>query len=198
MMKATVEIGLNSPKSIMCSEIRTYAYLLSGAKSEVASSQQPELSESEQLYKSINSILLTAFFVEAYLNHVGAVKVRSWNILEKKLSPKEKLEIISREIELKTDFSREPFQTFKQVFEIRNLLAHGKTENLQKTSESSVSIDDWGSLQSNWNKKCTPGNSQNWLQHMESLAKTIHGAANLDVNDFYTFSVGFILERGDS
>jgi hypothetical protein len=197
-MKATVDIGLNSPKAVMCSEIRTYAYLLSGAKSEVASSQQSDLTENEKLFKSINSILLTAFFFEAYLNHVGATKVRGWEILEKKLSPKEKLDLISLEIELKTDFSREPFQSFKPIFEIRNVLAHGKTENLQKSSESSVSIEDWGSLQSSWNKKCNPENAQRWLQNMESLAKTIHNAANLDLNNFYTFSMGFILERGNS
>lgn len=197
-MQTTVELGANKSKTIRSSETRTYAYLLCGARAEVESAQLPSSSPNEILFKSVNALILTAFFVEAYLNHLGAEKLENWEVFEKKLSPKEKLTIIASEIGFELDFSRRPCQCFKEVFDTRNEIAHGKTRTTTEVSNRAVNIQEFASLGPSWESKCTPQNVKLFFNEMESLIKSLHLAAELDLNTFSHFSVGFIMERQDS
>lgn len=68
-----------------------------------------------------------AFSFEAYLNHVGAEEISFWNEIER-ISHSQKLLVLSKHLKFKADNSCRPFQTLKKLFELRNGLAHGRTQ----------------------------------------------------------------------
>lgn len=107
--------------------VYTHSYLYIAA---IEALKQAKLTEEGRFYSCMTAELFSAFCVEAYLNYFGNIKIPYWEKVEKKLGPAEKLEIISHELKVKLDFSREPFQSFSIMFQFRNLMVHGKTEYL--------------------------------------------------------------------
>src|SRR5262249_42968799 len=73
----------------------------------------------------------SAFSLEAYLNHVGAVTFKSWASLER-LPPWAKLELLCEELEVSFvgGTSARPLQTISQLLSFRNTIAHGRTAEL--------------------------------------------------------------------
>jgi hypothetical protein len=102
----------------------TYAYLRQMA---VNAHEAAETLERGRSLHCQAAVLFCAFTLEGYLNHVGTLKMRSWDILERKLSWREKLDLISRELNATFDRGRRPFQTMVEAFAFRDLLAHGKS-----------------------------------------------------------------------
>jgi hypothetical protein len=89
-----------------------------------------ETAEALELGRSLHcqsAVVFCAFTVEGYLNHIGALRVKSWNLLERKLSWHEKLEFLSRELNTTFDRGRQPFQALVEAFAFRDRLAHGKS-----------------------------------------------------------------------
>jgi hypothetical protein len=70
--------------------------------------------------------ILCAVKLEAFLNVVGKLKVKHWDILERKLSFTEKCEIVFSAAGLEFDPDSEPNKTALSTFEIRNSLVHPK------------------------------------------------------------------------
>jgi hypothetical protein len=73
------------------------------------------------------AVVFCAFALEAYLNHIGVRRVKSWDLLERKLSWREKLDFIGRELSTTFDRGRQPFQAMVGAFAFRDRLAHGKS-----------------------------------------------------------------------
>src|SRR5215831_18522427 len=69
------------------------------------------------------SLIFRAFYVEAFLNWLGPQMIPHWKYLER-LSPREKLDLLTDLIELKTDYGSRPWQIVKELFGFRNTLAH--------------------------------------------------------------------------
>src|SRR4030042_2030914 len=76
-------------------------------------------------------LVITAFAFEAYLNHLGKQTFRFWDEIERKLSPINKLNVITEELSITLDFGKRPVQTIKELFKFRDSVAHGKTEILK-------------------------------------------------------------------
>jgi hypothetical protein len=77
------------------------------------------------------SVLFCALALEALLNHIGVSLLPSWEEhFRRRLSPEGKLALIASHVNLLVDFGRKPFQAFRVLFEFRNQLAHGGTEDL--------------------------------------------------------------------
>jgi hypothetical protein len=96
--------------------------------------------ERHELGRLLNLQAATVFFAfafEAYLNHVGAEELPFWDEIDR-ISYKKKLTVLSKHLGFTKDVSKPPLQTILQLFELRNALAHGRTQNLtiKKTSES--------------------------------------------------------------
>jgi len=68
-----------------------------------------------------------AFSFEAYLNHVGAEEISFWNDIDH-ISHAKKLHVLSKHLNFEANSSRRPFQTLTKLFELRNMLAHGRTQ----------------------------------------------------------------------
>ena len=60
--------------------------------------------------------------------------------LKRKLSPRDKLDILAIVLAFQPDFGRRPFQTFQSIFKLRDLIVHAKTETL--TLEGEFILDE--------------------------------------------------------
>ncbi len=81
-----------------------------------------------------------AFAFEAYLNHVGAEELAFWEEIER-ISHTGKLAVISKHLALPVDKSARPFQTIGGLFQLRDALAHGRTETKTETKISNTKPD---------------------------------------------------------
>jgi hypothetical protein len=99
-----------------------------------------DMAERHELGRLLNLQATTVFFAfafEAYLNHVGTEELTFWEEIDR-ISYKKKLTVLSKHLGFTKDVSKPPLQTILQLFELRNALAHGRTQNLtiKKTSAS--------------------------------------------------------------
>lgn len=81
-------------------------------------------------YAALASILLSAFTLEAFLNFLGNRCMDNWEEIERKNSPEEKLKLLTSKIQYKVDYGHRPFQTFRDIFWLRNGIVHPKEEIL--------------------------------------------------------------------
>jgi hypothetical protein len=98
-----------------------------------------DMAERHELGQLLNLQAATVFFAfafEAYLNHVGAHELSFWEEIDR-ISYRKKLTVLSKHLGFANDISRPPFRTIMKLFELRNALAHGRTQNLtiKKTSK---------------------------------------------------------------
>jgi hypothetical protein len=123
MRRLSDEAVRDEKPSVLCDlTVRTYAVLHRSVQMLLPKEDEPALPAH---WMTIG--VLSAFLLEAYLNHAGRGLLSSWSSVERKLGPKEKLALISELLEIAIDRGREPFRCFDDVFRFRDLVAHGKT-----------------------------------------------------------------------
>ena len=88
------------------------------------------LATSDNSLDTLMSFVASSFFVEATINHIGVTVVPYWESIERKLSPKEKLQIPAHYLKFDIDFGTRPFQPFDELVRLRNALAHGRTKRV--------------------------------------------------------------------
>jgi hypothetical protein len=134
----------------------------------------------------MTSMLFCAFTLEAFLNHVGEKSLPYWEPLKKKLSPLEKLDVLSSTLSLKLDFGKRPFQTFGKVFKFRNLLVHAKTETL--ITEGDFILTDTESFSkplTEWEELLSIEHARRFLDDTEQMVAQIAVAAGIDLNEVF-------------
>jgi hypothetical protein len=149
----------------------TYVYCFIAAKQALEHAEKQE----GRLYFCMTAGLFAAFTIEAYLNHIGQDKVRNWNILERKLGPREKLALLQGIFSLKADQSKSPFQSLNTILSLRNSIVHGKTETI--TSDTIVNEDEVGEAeypQTDWKKLCTVSSVTKMVNDVEAMVISIH------------------------
>lgn len=80
-------------------------------------------------YDALPAIVFMAFTIEAYLNSLGARKVGIWSHLEK-CPWKTKVNVLYEVVGRKADWGSPPLQFARDVFKMRDALAHGKSETV--------------------------------------------------------------------
>lgn len=150
--------------------------------------------EKDSYHLIMASLVFTSFTIEAYLNHVGSKVFECWNDLEK-LSPKEKLNIISEKIGLKVNYGIRPWQLMTELFQFRNDIAHGKTQKLEITKieslaayNSTVNTFNGYRAETRWEKYCTKENALRAREEVETIVNAIHSSANISTE--YPFQFG--------
>ena len=109
----------------MVRKIYSYKHTLTIAEQMM---KQAQNNEDVEWHNSISTIMFCAFSLEGFLNHIGDELINEWNELYENLKPKAKLVLLTDKYNIKVDFGKTPFQSFKIIFEIRNQLAHPKTK----------------------------------------------------------------------
>ena len=169
--------------------IHPYNYLYSAAEWAL---EQAEKTEEGSFYNCMSSIILSAFCIEAYLNHIGSELLPYWDEEVKKgLSIKNKLKIICHQLNLSPDYSRRLFQSFRNIVKYRNLLAHATTEKISAKETQIVSDGERVEYPETWWEKHTNLKiAKRWLNHTEFMITEIHKIAKKDDIPFGILSVG--------
>lgn len=96
------------------------------------------------LSQRLSLYIFTAFTYESFLNHAGHYVCDTWDEhLKPKLSPKGKMAFLCEFTNLKPDYSKSPFQTFRRIMDLRNELAHAETEYLAYDEVIHANSDNW-------------------------------------------------------
>lgn len=109
-----------------------------------------------QYWKHLYCLICTAFSLEAFLNHVGSKKLSCWDTIERRLSPRDKTTLLLELSDSRPEWGREPFQSFGELMDFRNDLAHGKTETLSTGQKGTAEIQVGGMRlpATHWEKAC--------------------------------------------
>ena len=163
-------------------EVNTYVYLHDAAKNCIMRGAEEE---DGSMFMFMSSLVLTAFTLEAYLNHVGPILIEEeWEKIAKDRSKDvwDKLNIIHGKLNLKIDLSRQPLQTVKKLFTFRDLLAHGKTEKLNgKINYNPIRpFSEQDILQTEWEKDCTSSFAERAIADVSDVITTIHKTVKAD------------------
>jgi hypothetical protein len=127
------------------------------------------------------SLVFTAFTLEAYLNHVGSKVFRSWEDFEQCIGPKQKLNLIGEHLDVTINYGIRPWQIMKELFNFRNAIAHGKSENLKPppkvvSADRKEPAEDWFA-KTHWEAFGTQKNAVRARADVENLVEKIHEAA---------------------
>lgn len=157
-------------------EVRTFADLAHGADVMIMKTEQDQKGS---YYTTMSSMLLTAFTFEAYLNHLGAKKIKFWEEIES-IKVMEKYSALCKELGINTDFSRRPYQTLRALFKFRNSIAHGKSKILKETKAVSSQDDPHNHApKTEWEEYCELNNAKRAKEDISEIIKELHKEAGL-------------------
>ena len=128
----------------------------------------------------MSSMMSAAFAVEAYLNHLGQDKFgkKEWEKIERGMSPESKLRVFAKLIDYNLDFSRRPCQTFAEIFNYRNLIAHARTESLTfEEGQVYDFIEGPTEPETKWEQKTTLETAERFYEDAWELVRQLHKAA---------------------
>lgn len=147
-------------------KIYTYRYLLAASQQAFVRATQ---SKDVEFIESLNILLFTALALEAFLNHIGAQSVTHWPPLKKKLSPMEKLEVLTAQRGVGIEWDKSPYQSFKLAFQFRNLIAHAETELLEVKPGRSDVVQP----KAKWESYCKLGTAERVLKDVVQIIRTL-------------------------
>jgi hypothetical protein len=131
--------------------------------------------------------VFAAFTVEAFLNHLGRLKVPDWDARERRLRPGQKLKLLCVTRGWDIELGKRPFQTFRQMLRLRDSLAHGKTETVQSDrvlKRSPRDADSW--LEPQWKKLCTVPSARRLVEDAEAIVTDLNRRNGSKRNPFFS------------
>ena len=157
-------------------EVRTFVGLNHGAKVLLQKSLD---TAKGSYYTTMGSLLLKAFTFEAYLNHLGDIKLKFWAEIEA-IKVMEKYAVLCKKLNVVPDFSKRPYQTLSALFKFRNAIAHGKSCILRAEKEVSANDEPYQHTpKAHWEEYCTEKNAKRAETDVETVIKELHNAAGL-------------------
>jgi hypothetical protein len=153
-----------------------HAYLFSASSRAL---KQAEENDENSFSFSLASMVLSAFYIEAYLNFLGKEKLECWAQIEKKLGPREKLELLTETIGCSIDKDRRPFRTFTEIIKFRNKIAHAKPEVIDFDK---VQLDKNGVPlpTPEWGKQCNRTTARRFFDDILEMVNELHKKAGLE------------------
>jgi hypothetical protein len=120
--------------------------------------------------------VFAAFTVEAYCNHLGALRLPGtwdeWADTEVKVSR------LAADLDIAVDWRVRPFQGVRKVLKVRNRLAHGRTETLKVKGLQKLRADqDVRFPKRKWEAECTPRAARRNFDDVEAAITLLHFAA---------------------
>jgi hypothetical protein len=161
---------------------KTFSYLYSGARRELEAAEQ---TVQGQFYRVMNCLILQAFTVEAYLNHlVEGPEEHGMELVFKKTRPNvwEKYAAIANALQIKPIKLVEAYPHVAAILEFRNNLAHGRTESISinkivDAHEAPLKAPD--DQFPNWMNFCGIENARMGLSNVRELIERLHEKAGL-------------------
>jgi len=107
--------------------VYSYAHLLMAVH---RAARRTKVAKRHPFVDCLTMLLCSALSFEAFLNHLGPRIFPHWSPLKRKLSPREKLEILAAAKGVVIDWSRRPYQSLDQVMIFRNLVVHAESSTV--------------------------------------------------------------------
>ena len=164
-------------------DVYTFSYLFIASQEMLIRAKEDE---GGRFYSCMATQLFSAFCLEAYLNHLGAEIFPFWGDIERKLGPSEKLQLISHQIGLRPNFGTRPFQSFKEIFQLRNSLAHGKTEHVKEENEQILYEEDPKLPTAKWKTMINLDMAIKFNDDVLAIIDTIHKKSGSKHHPLYT------------
>ena len=142
-------------------------------------------------YEWMTVNVFAAFSLEAYLNHLGPLRFKCWEELER-LPIESKLALLLEDLNESPDFSSRPFQTVKDMLRFRNQLAHGRSERVEETSFQTLFPGESPRYpQTKWEAQCTQKTAARFLDDAQAVIVQLHEWAGLDATLLFSPGEGF-------
>ncbi len=137
----------------------------------------------------ITALLMCALSMEAVLNHVGghifcdeAQEPLLWSAIER-LSPRDKLNVMTERCNLHLDLGVRPFQDFRFMFKFRDDVVHPKPMKFAADyiQENICNVDeppDMPDLQAWWERQCDIATVKKWRESVEKMSDELCKAAH--------------------
>jgi len=162
-------------------EVRTFADLAHGAGVLIMKTEQERKGS---YYTTMSSLLLTAFTFEAYLNHLGCIKIIFWNDIES-IKVMEKYSVLCKNLRIEPDFSLRPYQTLTALFKFRNSIAHGNSKILKKEKVIDSQDSPHAHIpKTEWEEYCKLKNAKRAKEDISEIIKELHKEASLGDHPF--------------
>lgn len=137
-------------------------------------------------YEFMASLVFSAYTLEAYLNHIGRKLFGCWNDIERRLGPREKLNLLAERLKVEIKQGELPWQTMKALFDFRNDIAHGKSEDLEESNTLPLNEYDeerfQGFIQTRWEKYCIKDNAIRARQGVKNIVEILHAECRFEDN----------------
>ncbi|WP_444941019.1 hypothetical protein ACJJI3_22795 [Microbulbifer sp. ZKSA004] len=160
--------------------INTYAYMAMSAEHSLECASK---NEEGCFYQFMSSLIFSAFTLEAYMNHIGNERIEYWEEIES-IRYLDKLKVLYLNLGLEFDKSKRPLQTIIQLVKFRNLMAHGKSENISGSKVISTPTLDPGTevVEAEWEKFCNSKEAKRALDDVKEIVELLNSSAgNSDV-----------------
>ncbi len=130
------------------STTNTYTWCQTAAREALRQAERPD---GDCFCLSMMAVVFAAFMVEGFLNHMAMEKnIKGWDIIERKMSPRDKMQYLQQVLGLSIDMGKPPFQSFSQMQAVSDALAHAKTVETETIEEHAISINDEWAVEEYW------------------------------------------------
>ena len=167
-------------------KVTTYNWMLKAARLAL---EEGNKNEEGQFFHSMNTIVYSAFALEAFFNHLGEHFYDDWSKRERKLPKKKKFTTFLKKCNIDYSLNKEPFNSAIEAFTFRDQLAHGKTEeiNISKTVELSEQEERFFTIENDWTEFCKIENANRIFENTKELISTMFKEAGLGEHPFLQF-----------
>ncbi|MGI9281650.1 MAG: hypothetical protein ACR2PX_18745 [Endozoicomonas sp.] len=167
-------------------KVTTYNWMFKAARLAL---EEGNRNEEGQFFHSMNTIVYSAFALEAFFNHLGEHFYDDWSKRERKLSKRKKFITFLEKCEIKYDLDKEPFSSAIEAFAFRDQLAHGKTEEVEisKPVELTEQEERFFTIGNDWTEFCKIENANKVFSDTKDLISRMFIAADLGDHPFLQF-----------
>ena len=138
-----------------------------------------------RIYTCVSALVLSAFMIEAYLNHLGRVKRPDWDSVERKYPKTRKFLMFANEVGLTVSLSDRPYQSLATLFTYRDSMAHGRTitEEVDAEVQSGFSFST-AIPGAEWQEFATVETTEQLLIDAEAIIRELHKASGFSDDPF--------------
>nr|WP_314563134.1 hypothetical protein [uncultured Pseudomonas sp.] len=133
-------------------------------------------------------MIMSAFSVEAYLNHLGAKKVPDWLRLQEKKSVWQKYKILRSAVGLSELSIDQAYPDVAGVLVFRNSMAHGRSERHELEFFVDPELVEYFDQPVGWQTNLDETIVSVRLKACQDLVKELHEAAGLGKHPFFALS----------
>lgn len=174
------------------STTKTFVYMWIGARHMLGLAKE---SKEGQLYTCLSALVLSAFMLEAYLNHLGGLKHKDWDTRERKQSKTQKFHTFATEAGINENLTERPYKSLVTLFAYRDSMAHGKTVTEEIDAEVDIGSSISASIpRAEWQQFATLETVEELLTDAVAIIRQLHAASGYRDDPFGSGGGGLFVD----